>query len=375
MSSIASGQTSIPVQAGLPGFGIVLEPPAAVGPLLRLPVVRALPDPLRRFAVLLMGRDRFVGELAADVPLLFFLLLWSTLRRANGRTRGPHRERVLDEGCRLARMPRRVLLEELNMAPRPAVLAFLRRCGYAGLQNQFAFRVVGAGSWWWNEWMAQWRVPHVHVLQEVETRFWEPVALALDALILSERGIRHEDGSRITPDSLRGRPLPQVYLRALRLLARMAGEIERTRFTPFERKRWLKRLSRCDSVRNLSGLCRQLREEIAEVARREDERLDTPFPVEHLPGTLAIVPITTPRMLDEEGRLMHHCIADYGEDALHGDFLAYRVLDPERATLSLVRAASGEWELDQLCCFANRRPRPETRAAVEKWLLSVRPTA
>jgi hypothetical protein len=45
----------------------------------------------------------------------------------------------------------------------------------------------------------------------------------------------------------------------------------------------------------------------------------------------------------------------------------YRVLQPERATLSLARRA-GRWHIDQLKGACNRPVRPDTRQAVLAWL-------
>ena len=87
-----------------------------------------------------------------------------------------------------------------------------------------------------------------------------------------------------------------------------------------------------------------------------------------LPGTQAIVPVRTPADLAAEGREQSNCVASCVEDVLEGDCYIYRVLQPERATLSITRNACGDWEIDQLLLSRNRMVSPATLEQVEAWL-------
>jgi len=95
-----------------------------------------------------------------------------------------------------------------------------------------------------------------------------------------------------------------------------------------------------------------------------------------VPGTPTIVPITTPAMLVEEGRLQKNCAADYMSQAALGTLAFYRVLAPQRCTLS-IRKRRGRWEIDQLKAACNAQPSIGAVQAVSMWLhnsrLSVEP--
>ena len=86
-----------------------------------------------------------------------------------------------------------------------------------------------------------------------------------------------------------------------------------------------------------------------------------------VPGTPTIVPITTPAMLAEEGRLQNNCAADYLTRAARGTLAFYRVLAPQRCTLSL-RKRRGRWEVDQLKAACNAAPSAAAVQAVGRWL-------
>ncbi|MCY2927990.1 MAG: hypothetical protein NTV86_00570 [Planctomycetota bacterium] len=91
------------------------------------------------------------------------------------------------------------------------------------------------------------------------------------------------------------------------------------------------------------------------------------FPPPPIPGTDAIVPITTPEALAEEGRLQNHCARNYGRRVAAGESYFYRVLKPERATLSL-QFKAGKWNIGEVKSKGNREVRTETKAFLERWL-------
>ena len=55
------------------------------------------------------------------------------------------------------------------------------------------------------------------------------------------------------------------------------------------------------------------------------------------------------------------------KDARRGKIAIYRVLAPERCTLSL-KLSRGRWVIDQLKCRSNQEPGAEVVEAVTQWL-------
>jgi hypothetical protein len=114
---------------------------------------------------------------------------------------------------------------------------------------------------------------------------------------------------------------------------------------------------------------REVHDDLArDYARLHDARLSgCRFPRPPLPGSEVIVPLRSPRALVEEGRQQDNCVATYAERVAAGETFIYRVLRPERATLSIVRI-SGRWQVGELLCAHNRPVSSATWRAVERWL-------
>jgi len=91
------------------------------------------------------------------------------------------------------------------------------------------------------------------------------------------------------------------------------------------------------------------------------------FPPPPVAASQDIVPITTPNELFEEGEKQHHCVTDYEEKVAVRRMYFYRLLQPERATISLRRRGSN-WLLDQVKLAHNAAPQPETIETVVAWL-------
>ena len=106
---------------------------------------------------------------------------------------------------------------------------------------------------------------------------------------------------------------------------------------------------------------------VAEVNRLGLGSINGDLPDAPVPGTDTILPITSRQMLFEEGRHQHNCVGSYAGRVATGRMAIYRVLQPERATLSLAKRA-GRWHIDQLKGACNRPVRPDTRQAVLAWL-------
>jgi hypothetical protein len=92
------------------------------------------------------------------------------------------------------------------------------------------------------------------------------------------------------------------------------------------------------------------------------------FPRPPLRGTDDIVPIYTMEELVAEGRAQDNCVATYAERVQSRHTFIYRVLKPERATLSIVRGPDGDWQISELERGGNNGISDLTRRVVESWL-------
>ncbi len=137
---------------------------------------------------------------------------------------------------------------------------------------------------------------------------------------------------------------------------RMAGELGQ-RFGP---------------MRSVTEL-RRLHDELAETLNRSEseELASMVIPPPPVAGTDAIVPLVSAAEILAEGREMHHCVASYIRRVAAGQVYVYRVLAPERATLSL-RSDRDNWELEQIHGPANAPVEHETLLRVQAWLASMR---
>jgi hypothetical protein len=145
---------------------------------------------------------------------------------------------------------------------------------------------------------------------------------------------------------------------AVRLLEDMVRELEH-----------MGRRPRLASLKTLASL-RQRSHEVAEefqqhvgVTRCAGSFLEPP-----VPGTAEIVPLTDAGQLLEEGRAQRNCVGGYGPRVVAGKVFVYRVLKPERATLSLRLGADGGWEIEQLLRACNQPVSPDTAHTVRLWL-------
>ncbi len=91
------------------------------------------------------------------------------------------------------------------------------------------------------------------------------------------------------------------------------------------------------------------------------------FPPPPVAASQDIAPLTNANELFEEGEKQHHCCADYEEKVAERRMFFYRLLQPERATISL-RRRGNNWLLDQVKLAHNADPQPETIEMVVTWL-------
>lgn len=85
-------------------------------------------------------------------------------------------------------------------------------------------------------------------------------------------------------------------------------------------------------------------------------------------GTDTIVPIVSGEGLREEGNSQRNCVGGYAGRIRKGGIFVYRVSEPERATLSIVRTPDGNWIIGELRRKANAVASAATRQAVQDWL-------
>jgi hypothetical protein len=122
-------------------------------------------------------------------------------------------------------------------------------------------------------------------------------------------------------------------------------------------------------VRRFSYLAELHDSLVDDLNRTRISNMDVLFPPPPVEGTETIVPITNARELVEEGRAQHNCVASYVERvAVRRQVYIYRVLWPERCTLSL-RRCGNTWVLSELKRACNERPSEVTRRVIEKWLI------
>lgn len=129
------------------------------------------------------------------------------------------------------------------------------------------------------------------------------------------------------------------------------------------------RLDQRDQLR-LSSV-RQLAREHDRLASLERDRIrggpDVTFDEPPVSGTESILPIRSSEELLQEGEEQDSCVAGYGQAVIRGNCYIYRVLSPERATLSLVKDHAG-WRLGELSLRGNCPVAQATVAAVGNWL-------
>lgn len=165
---------------------------------------------------------------------------------------------------------------------------------------------------------------------------------------------------------------PQSFRREVLERARLGGNIAGLRDVMRDTRRMELQLRRGDA--NHVEQCAT----IAQLHRLHDRWIDEwmahvastsarSFPSPPIAGTEHIVPLESEGALKEEARLMRHCIASFALDVRRGRLYCYRVLAPQRATLSLKRDGT-KWTLDQLYGERNSPPDTATLALVMKWL-------
>lgn len=92
------------------------------------------------------------------------------------------------------------------------------------------------------------------------------------------------------------------------------------------------------------------------------------FPPPPIPGTREIIPLVCATELKKEGQGQHNCVGFYTGRIRRGGIYIYRVMYPERATLSIIKGADGCWHRDQMEKAYNCQVRQSTKHFVDNWL-------
>ncbi len=103
-------------------------------------------------------------------------------------------------------------------------------------------------------------------------------------------------------------------------------------------------------------------------AKAQESGKDLLFPKTPIPGSDSIIALENFDLLSEEAREQQNCVVNYRDHIAAGGMFFYRVLEPERATLSIVSNAAGEWRLDELLGARNTPVSDETRQSVARWI-------
>ncbi|MEM1442032.1 MAG: PcfJ domain-containing protein [Verrucomicrobiota bacterium] len=106
--------------------------------------------------------------------------------------------------------------------------------------------------------------------------------------------------------------------------------------------------------------------QLIEANEHDTDRFRNP-PLPGIPGK--IEPITSAEGLVNEGEEQGNCVASYAQRVRQGSTFIYRVLVPERATLSIVKTSHfSEWEIGELETKYNTEASSETEENVQAWL-------
>ena len=95
----------------------------------------------------------------------------------------------------------------------------------------------------------------------------------------------------------------------------------------------------------------------------------TPYPQSPIASDPNIIPLTNYRAVFIEAHTQHNCLAEYHYDLTAGEYFAYQILQPERATLTLqIKLDTKTLQIDDLKLKDNRPVSKKTRSKVNKWL-------
>lgn len=304
--------------------------------------VAAVLEPFRtnQWPLLVMLRyDEGALELAQNNPALAFALA-QTMRG----------DREMIEAMRCSRMRQRDILEMLDLPSTPQAVNLFRKIAPASVNG--------------DNWEGLLRV----IRDEVSGR--KPLLSHLPAInsgvmeiLLHPTASRAagpnllEEVSRDRSESHRGR-IVHLIASTLEMQEELRVANASRSFSDVERLRKVHA--------EVTEQYRRRIHQLIQANRHETDRFRCP-PFPGIPGK--IEPLTSAEALVNEGEAQGNCVASYAVRVRQGTTFIYRVLEPERATLSIVRnTAFGEWRVGELEGKYNTDVRSETEEFVAAWL-------
>ena len=91
------------------------------------------------------------------------------------------------------------------------------------------------------------------------------------------------------------------------------------------------------------------------------------YPSIPVPAIDGIEPLCSWLELLEEGARMHHCVGSYDIHVAHGDVFIYRMVQPERLTISLEKK-NNEWIVGEVRGYCNASPSAKALEIVRRWV-------
>lgn len=304
--------------------------------------VAAVLEPFRtnQWPLLVMLRyDENALELAQSNPVLAF----SLAQKLRG-------DREMIAALKCSHMRQRDLLEVLDLPSSPAAVTLFRKVSPSS---------VNGDNW--------------YSLLEVIRRELSGRKSPLFHLPSINSGVieilRHPDASRaVSPGLLeevskeqsekyRGRVV-HIITSTLQMQEELRVAAGARRFQSLERLK--------QTHAEVTELYRRRIRQLIDANNHETEHFRSP-PLPGIPGR--IEPITSAEALVNEGEEQGNCVASYAARVRQGNTFLYRVLEPERATLSIVRATPfADWQVGELEGKYNTEVQPETEEFVRNWL-------
>jgi hypothetical protein len=121
-------------------------------------------------------------------------------------------------------------------------------------------------------------------------------------------------------------------------------------------------------IHSLEELDTRHEEIMAAYTDRQNDRQLGPLPKPPIEGTETIIPLQTGSDLRDEGIAQHNCVGGHAASVRAGTCYVYRILEPERATLSIIKDSGETWIISELYTACNKPVKSETRQAVTEWL-------
>jgi hypothetical protein len=287
----------------------------------------------------LLRYDEGALELAENNPALAYSL--AQRMRA---------DRELIQSLQCGRIRQRDLLEVLDLPSSPRAVNLFRKITPASVNG--------------DNWESMVRMIRDELTREKSPLLHLPaINSGVMEILLSPEASRAatqtllEEVSRDLAESHRGR-IVHIINSTLEMQDELRMNRNSTRFANVERLR--------EIHAHVTEQYRRRIRQLIDANRHETDHFRRP-PIPGIPGR--IEPITSAETLVNEGEEQGNCVASYAVRVREGTTFIYRVLFPERATLSIVRHSPvGDWRIGELEAKYNSDVRDETEDFVQAWL-------